>query len=64
MTLSATQIHKPQLILAFVLPQRQSRYLELLANPRRRRDLTRELSHFKHLDPNYVHPPVWPEVCR
>jgi len=42
------------MICAFTLPQRQSRYLELLANPRRRHDLTRELSHFKHLDPNYA----------
>ena len=54
MSLSPSQIHEPHLIRAFILPQRQSRYLELLANPRRRRDLTRELSHFKHLDPNYA----------
>jgi len=54
MTPSSSQIHEPQLIRAFILPQRQSRYLELLANPRRRHDLTRELAHFKHLDPNYA----------
>jgi hypothetical protein len=54
MTLSLSQIHEPQLIRAFILLQRQSRYLELLASPRRRRDLTREFSHFKHLDPNHA----------
>ena len=54
MTPSPSQIHEPQLIRAFILPQRQSRYLELLANPRRRHDLNRELSHFKHLDPNHA----------
>ncbi len=42
--------HEEQLIRAFILPQRQSRYLELLPNPRRRRDVLKELAHFKHLD--------------
>jgi hypothetical protein len=54
--MSAQTEHEEALILAFTLPQRQSRYLELLANPKRRRDVTRELAHFKHLDMRFVVP--------
>jgi hypothetical protein len=39
-----------RLIESFVLPERQSRYLELLSKPKRRKDVTSALSHFKHLD--------------
>jgi hypothetical protein len=48
--------HEQKLILSFVLPQRQSRYLELLERPKRRKDITRSLGHFKHLDPRYIVP--------
>jgi hypothetical protein len=51
----STQIeHEEALIRAFIIPQRQSRYLELLPNPRRRRDVTRELAHFKHVDTRFT----------
>jgi hypothetical protein len=46
--------HERQLIRAFVLPQRQDRYLELLAKPKRRREITDALAHFKHLDMRYA----------
>jgi hypothetical protein len=46
--------HERELVKAFLLPQRQERYLELLSKPRRRKDLTREFAHFKHLDPRWA----------
>jgi hypothetical protein len=42
------------LVEAFIIPSRQSRYLELLAKPRRRKDITRTLAHFKHIDVRYA----------
>jgi len=51
---STREQHEQELIRAFFLPQRQSRYLELLARPHRRIDVLRELSHFKHLDPRWT----------
>jgi hypothetical protein len=48
--------HEEALIRAFILPQRQSRYLELLPNPKRRKDVTRELAHFKHVDVRFAVP--------
>lgn len=48
--------HEEGLIRAFILPQLQNRYLELLANPKRRKSVTRELAHFKHLDPRFKVP--------
>ena len=48
--------HEQKLISSFILPQRQSRYLELLQKPKRRKDITRSLGHFKHLDPRYIVP--------
>jgi hypothetical protein len=46
--------HEEGLIRAFILPERQSRYLELLLNPKRRKDITKTLAHFKHLDMRFV----------
>jgi hypothetical protein len=46
--------HERALVKAFILPQRQERYLELLSNPKRRGDATREFDHFKHLDPRWI----------
>jgi hypothetical protein len=46
--------HEKALVRAFIIPQRQSRYLQLLANPRRRGDVTRELAHFKHVDTRFA----------
>jgi hypothetical protein len=42
------------LISSFKLPHRQSRYLELLGKPKRRKDITRVLGHFQHLDPGNI----------
>jgi hypothetical protein len=42
--------HEAQLVRSFLLPQRQERYQELLSKPHRRKDGTRRLAHFKHLD--------------
>jgi hypothetical protein len=44
------EIHEAQLVRAFLLPQRQERYLELLSKPHRRSDVTGQLAHFKHID--------------
>ncbi len=48
--------HERALVSSFVIPERQSRYLELLEKPKRRKDITRSLAHFKHLDPRYIVP--------
>jgi hypothetical protein len=48
--------HEQQLVRSFFLPQRQERYLALLAKPRRRNDVLCELAHFKHLDLQWVVP--------
>ena len=42
------------MVRSFILPQRQDRYLELLANPKRRNQITAGLAHFKHLDPRFA----------
>jgi len=57
--------HKRQIVLSFIIPERQNRYLELLEKPKRRTAITDSLAHFKHLDmryavqiaPNRQHPP-------
>jgi hypothetical protein len=48
--------HQELLTRAFLIPQRQERYLWLFANPRRRKDVLRELAHFKHLDYRWTIP--------
>lgn len=42
------------LVLSFIIPARQSRYLELLGKSKRRDDITSALAHFKHLDMRYA----------
>ena len=42
------------LVRAFVVPAKQQRLLELLANPKRRRDALRTLAHFRDLDTRYT----------
>jgi hypothetical protein len=44
------ELHETQLVRAFLLPQLQERYLELLSKPHRRKGITNQLAHFKHLD--------------
>jgi hypothetical protein len=50
------QEHERKLVSSFISPERQSRYMELLEKPKRRKDITRSLAHFKHLDPRYSVP--------
>lgn len=45
-----------QLVKAFFIKERRERYLSGLANPRKRRKLTDEFCHFKHLDQRYAVP--------
>ena len=49
--------HECELIRSFILPERQNRYLELLAKPKRRKDITETLAHFKHLDLRFASKP-------
>jgi hypothetical protein len=44
------QEHERGIILSFIIRVRQDRYLEMLAKPKRRKDITESLAHFKHLD--------------
>ncbi len=46
--------HERQFISSFIIPERQNRYLELREKPKRRKDITDSLAHFKHLDMRYV----------
>jgi hypothetical protein len=46
--------HERGIILSFIAPERQNRYLEILAKPKRRNDITASLAHFKHLDMRYA----------
>jgi len=43
-----------QLVTSFFIKERRERYREGLANSRKRRKLTDEFCHFKHLDPRWV----------
>lgn len=45
-----------QTIRAFVQKTKQERCCLLLANPKRRKDFTKELAHFKWLDDRFAHP--------
>jgi hypothetical protein len=46
--------HEEAAIKALIVPNRQERYLGFLSNPKRRRNFTSELAHFKALDPKYL----------
>jgi len=67
-----TNEHERCLVRSFILPERQNRYLELLAKPKRRKDITDTLAHFKHLDmrfallipPNQQHAPNILEILK
>jgi len=45
--------HEEELIKAFFVPTKRDRYLEMVANPKKRRKFLLELAHFKALDPRY-----------
>lgn len=42
------------LVRAFVVKKKQARLIELLGSPKRRRDATRTLDHFRDLDPPFI----------
>jgi hypothetical protein len=46
--------HEEAVIKAFILPQRQQRYLEFLSNQKKRGKFTSDLAHFKALDSRYI----------
>ena len=52
--MSAPAEHERELVRSFILPERQGRYLELLAKPKRRKDITNTLAHFKHVDMRFA----------
>ncbi len=60
------------LIRSFVIRSKQDRFLEMLANPKRRAKATAQLAHFAWLDPRWVvpienrmqHPPLINQILR
>jgi hypothetical protein len=52
--MSAQVEHEESLVRAFILPQRQERYLEMIAKPKRRQVFAESLAHFKHLDMRFA----------
>ncbi len=47
--------HERETVRAFIQKPRQERLLLLLSNPKRRREFTDELAHFKWLDEQFAH---------
>ena len=54
--------HEQATIQSFIQMERQERCLFLLSHPARRRDFTRQLAHFKWLDPRWA-APIPPKVA-
>jgi hypothetical protein len=52
--MTTPQEHERKLVTSFILPARQSHYLELFDRPHRRKDITRSLAHFKDVDERYA----------
>jgi hypothetical protein len=60
------------LIRSFVIRSKQNRFLEMLANPKRRAEATAQLAHFAWLDPRWIvpienrmqHPPLINQILR
>src|SRR5450631_1134644 len=46
--------HEEAAIKAFIIPNRQERYLGFLSTPKGRAKFTSDLAHFKALDPKYL----------
>lgn len=47
--------HEEALVRAFIIPNRQARYLEFLASSKNRAKFIAVLAHFKHLNPKFAH---------
>lgn len=54
--LESGSTHEVSFVKAFILKERQERAIFLLSHPRRRREFTSELYHFKWLDPRFAIP--------
>jgi hypothetical protein len=60
------------LIRSFAISSKQDRFLEMLANPKRRAKATAQLAHFAWLDPRWIvpienrmqHPPLINQILR
>ncbi|HEX7424247.1 MAG TPA: hypothetical protein VF311_10250 [Terriglobales bacterium] len=46
--------HEEALIKAFIDPRRTERYLEVIVSPKKRAKFTKELAHFKALNPKLM----------
>jgi hypothetical protein len=51
--------HEEAIIRAFVIRERQERFIYLLENPKRRQKFTRELGHFRWFDARFAAPLPW-----
>ena len=49
------RLHEEALIKAFIVNAKHKRMISLLANPKRRDDVLRNLGHFRDLDPRWAH---------
>lgn len=56
MNQTAQREHEEPLVRAFVVRPKQERMIELLAKPKRRRDIVMTLAHFRDLDPRFAVP--------
>src|SRR4051794_34904758 len=54
MTHAGRAEHEEALVRAFIIRSKQERVIELLANPKRRRDVLRTLPHFRDLDERFA----------
>jgi hypothetical protein len=60
LTRTESQIeHEEGVIKAFFLRDKQERFLGFLSNPKNRKKLTQELSHFRWFDQRFVTPLPW-----
>jgi hypothetical protein len=46
--------HEYEFVSSFVTKDKKDRFLQFLDNPKRRKDLLKELSHFKHFEARYI----------
>jgi len=51
--------HEEATIKAFVMPDKQERFLTFLSKPKTRKKLTQELGHFKWFEPRFASPIAW-----
>lgn len=58
-TTSQAAQHEPATIKAFVVPDKQQRFLGFLAKPKTRKKLVRELYHFRWFDLRFAAPVLW-----